>query len=61
MDPHTHTCTVSRLAVLQLAVEEAVYLLDMVHLPRVVGRDALTQFISCLFHSEQTLKLGESI
>ncbi|XP_064395233.1 exonuclease mut-7 homolog [Halichondria panicea] len=52
---------VERLAVLQLAVEEAVYLLDMVHLPRAVGVDALTQFISCLFHSEQTLKLGYGI
>ena len=49
----------SRLAVLQLAVEEEVFLLDMVHLPRVMGEIVLRQFMTSLFHSEHSLKLGE--
>ena len=48
----------SRLAVLQLAVAGAVFLLDMVHLPRRVREKTLRQFVSEVFGSANTLKLG---
>ena len=51
-------CLCSRLAVLQLAVAGAVFLLDMVHLPRRVREKTLRQFVSEVFGSANTLKLG---
>jgi len=47
-----------RLAVLQLAVAGCVFLLDMVHLPRRVKEESLRQFVSDVFGSRQSLKLG---
>ena len=47
-----------RLAVLQLAVAGAVFLLDMVHLPRRVREKTLRRFVSEVFGSTNTLKLG---
>ena len=47
-----------RLAVLQLAVAGSVFLLDMVHLPRRVKEESLRQFVSDVFGSRQSLKLG---
>ena len=46
-----------RLAVLQLAVAGAVFLLDMVHLPRRVREKTLRRFVSEVFGSTNTLKL----
>ena len=51
-------CLCSRLAVLQLAVAGSVFLLDMVHLPRRVREKTLRRFISDVFGSTSTLKLG---
>ena len=51
-------CLCSRLAVLQLAVAGAVFLLDMVHLPRRVREKTLRRFVSEVFGSTNTLKLG---
>ena len=51
-------CLCSRLAVLQLAVARAVFLLDMVHLPRRVREKTLRRFVSEVFGSTNTLKLG---
>ena len=48
----------SRLAVLQLAVAGSVFLLDMVHLPRRVREKTLRRFVSEVFGSTSTLKLG---
>jgi len=47
-----------RLAVLQLAVAGCVFLLDMVHLPRRVKEEPLRQFVSDVFGSRKSLKLG---
>lgn len=43
---------------LQLAVAGSVFLLDMVHLPRRVKEESLRQFVSDVFGSRQSLKLG---
>jgi len=48
-----------RLALFQLAIEDQVFLLDMIVLPQVVPPKFLTHFFSCLFKSDQSLKLGE--
>ncbi len=49
-----------RLALLQLAVRDAVFLLDMVHLPQTVPVATLRQFVEDVFGSKNSLKLGQS-
>lgn len=51
-------CNSLRLAVMQVAVREAVYLLDMVTLPQVVAPKTLRHFMHNLFGSNHNLKLG---
>ena len=43
---------------MQVAVKEAVYLLDMVTLPQVVAPKTLRHFMYNLFGSNHNLKLG---
>ena len=47
-----------RMALLQLATEEVVYLLDVVALPTRITNDTLRDFITAVFSSKDTIKLG---
>ena len=46
------------MALLQLAVRDAAFLLDMVNLPKCVPEKTLRQFMMDVFGSNSQLKLG---
>ncbi|CAI8028734.1 Exonuclease mut-7 homolog [Geodia barretti] len=50
-----------RMAVLQLAVNDSVYLLDMLALPHCVPHSELREFMFDVFSNPSTLKLGYSV
>ena len=50
-----------RMAVLQLAVRDAAFLLDMVNLPKCVPETTLRQFMADVFGSDSQLKLGVTV
>ena len=52
-------CVVFRIALLQLASMQAVYLLDMIALTANVSEDVLRNFTASVFSSEDTIKLGQ--
>ena len=49
------------MAVLQLAVRDAAFLLDMVNLPKCVPERTLRQFMLDVFGSDSQLKLGVTV
>ena len=51
--------SVSRMALLQLAVHDTVYLLDMLALRLSVPHSQLRTFIRDIFSNNSTLKLGQ--
>ncbi|XP_019855609.1 PREDICTED: exonuclease mut-7 homolog [Amphimedon queenslandica] len=50
-----------RLSLLQLAVHDAIFLLDPLVLPERIPHDELTRFINKIFGSSKTLKLGYEV
>ena len=48
-----------RIALLQLATKEAVYLLDVITLTARITEDILRNFITAVFSSTDTIKLGQ--
>jgi len=50
---------VLRIALLQLAAKQAVYLLDMIALTANVSEEVLRSFTASVFSSADTIKLGE--
>ena len=46
------------MAVMQVAVESIVYILDMITLPQIIAPKTLRHFIQDLFGSKHILKLG---
>jgi len=50
---------VFRIALLQLATRQAVYLLDMIALTASVSEDVLRSFTAAVFSSKDTIKLGQ--
>ena len=47
------------MALMQLAIKEAVYLLDVITLTARVAKDNLRNFIAAVFSSSDTIKLGQ--
>ena len=47
------------MALLQLAIKEAVYLLDVITLTARITKDNLQNFIAAVFSSSDTIKLGQ--
>ena len=49
------------MALLQLAIKEAVFLLDVIALTERITKDNLRSFIATVFSSPDTIKLGECL
>ena len=47
------------MALLQLAVKGAVYLLDVITLTARITKDSIRNFIAAVFSSSDTIKLGQ--
>ena len=50
-----------RMALMQLAVSDAVYLLDMIALPQCLSNSALRAFIHDVFGNSSIIKLGITV
>ena len=53
-----NTCVICRMALLQLAVYDAVYLLDMLELRSSLPHSQLRAFMRDIFCNKSTVKLG---